>query len=97
MDWSNYSLIIIHRSGNNIAVYGNTNQVKDPNEAIQNFDKALQIDPNATGALNNKGDVLYELGRHDEAIQNYDKVLQIDPNNQGTLSMKNSALKELDR
>ena len=28
-------------------------------EAIPYYDKALQIDPNDTDALNNKGDVLY--------------------------------------
>ena len=32
-------------------------------EAIQNYDKALQIDPNDTYALNEKGDALYDLDR----------------------------------
>jgi len=32
-------------------------------EAIQNYDKALQIDPNYTDALNSKGNVLKELCR----------------------------------
>jgi len=32
-------------------------------EALQNLDKALQIDPNYTDALNSKGNVLKELCR----------------------------------
>ena len=44
------------------------------------FDKALQIDPNDTDALNSKGDALINLGKYDEAIQYFDKALQVDPN-----------------
>ena len=64
-------------------------------EAIQYFDKALQIDPNDTVALNNKGDALYQLGKYDEAIQNYDKALQIDPNDTVALNNKGNALSTL--
>ena len=61
-------------------------------EAIQYYDKALQIDPNDTVALNNKGVALSDLDRYDEAIQNYDKALQIDPNYTDALNNKGNAL-----
>ena len=61
-------------------------------EAIQYYDKALQVDPNYTDALNNKGDALYDLDKYDEAIQIFDKALQIDPNDTDALNSKGDAL-----
>ncbi|HJT85719.1 MAG TPA: tetratricopeptide repeat protein [Nitrososphaeraceae archaeon] len=66
-------------------------------EAIQNYDKVLRIDPTNTDALNKKGFALYLLDRYDEALQNYDKALQIDPNNTLALSNKGDVLYDLDR
>ncbi|MCJ7444801.1 MAG: tetratricopeptide repeat protein [Methanotrichaceae archaeon] len=51
-------------------------------EAIQAYDKALELDPNNTGALNLKGLDLVKLGKHDEAIAAYDKAIELDPNNE---------------
>ena len=61
-------------------------------EAINVFDKVLAIEPNNTGALNNKGLVLGSLGRYDEAIVYFDKVLAIDPNNTNALDAKEFVL-----
>ncbi|AEF95692.1 tetratricopeptide repeat protein [Methanotorris igneus] len=49
-------------------------------EAIECYDKALEIEPDFVEAWNNKGLALYELGRYSEAIKCYDKALEIDPN-----------------
>ena len=49
------------------------------NEAIEYYDKALEIDPENAEALNNKGVALDDLGKYNEAIEYYDKVLEIDP------------------
>src|SRR5215217_9641600 len=49
------------------------------NEAIQYYDKALQIAPNDTETLFKKGDALYGLSSYTDAIQYFDKVLEIDP------------------
>ena len=57
-------------------------------EAIQYFDKVLEIDPNNVDALNNKAAALTKLAKYDEAIQYFDKVLEIDPNNAIALSNK---------
>ena len=64
---------------------------------IQYYDKALQIDPNYTHALNNKGSALINLGKYDEAIQYLDKALQIDPNDTLALNNKGGALINLER
>ena len=66
-------------------------------EAIQYYNKALQIDPNQTLALNSKGEALYMLDKYDEAIQHYDKALQIDTNDTDALFNKGLALNNLDR
>ena len=64
-------------------------------EAIQYFDKVLEIDPKNVDALNNKGVSLGNLHKYDEAIQYFDKVLEIDPKNVEALNNKAAALIKL--
>jgi tetratricopeptide (TPR) repeat protein len=47
-------------------------------EAIQCYDKVLELDPAFKRAWNNKGFALALLGKHGEAIQCYDKALELD-------------------
>ena len=44
-------------------------------EAIEAFDKAIEIDPNYTAAYNNKGNALYDIGRKKECIACYDLAI----------------------
>ena len=64
-------------------------------EAIQAFDKAIEIDPKYTKAWNIKGLALNYLGEYDEAIQVLDKAMEIDPNNALTWNIKGVALDNL--
>ncbi|WP_375496211.1 tetratricopeptide repeat protein, partial [uncultured Nostoc sp.] len=48
-------------------------------EAIANYQKAIQLDPKYAGAYNGLGNVLYEQEKLDEAIANYQKAIQLDP------------------
>jgi tetratricopeptide (TPR) repeat protein len=48
-------------------------------EAIQAYDKAIQLDPNYAKAWSNKGMALVNMGKLDEAIQAFDKAIWIDP------------------
>jgi tetratricopeptide (TPR) repeat protein len=52
-------------------------------EAIENFDRALEIDPNYVAALYNKGISLDKLGKHEEAALYFNKAAEIDPNYNG--------------
>jgi tetratricopeptide (TPR) repeat protein len=54
---------------------------RHPQEALQCFDKALEIDPKNVIVWTNKGLALGLLGRDREAIQCFDKALEIDPKN----------------
>ena len=49
-------------------------------EAIECFDKAIEINPDFVCAWHGKGRVLYEQGKYEEAIKCYDKAIEIDPN-----------------
>jgi superkiller protein 3 len=48
-------------------------------EALQAYDKAIQLNPYYVLAYCNKGNVLNSLGMREEAIQAYDKALQLKP------------------
>lgn len=65
------------------------------NEAIECYDKVLEIDPNHIIAWNNKGWALNELGRYSEAVACLDKALQLDPNLAVAWSNKGYALEKL--
>lgn len=49
-------------------------------EAIEHYQKAIQIDPSFPETPNNLGVALAAEGRFDEAIENYHKAIQIAPN-----------------
>jgi tetratricopeptide (TPR) repeat protein len=48
-------------------------------EAIDAYDRALNINPDYSIVWNNKGVVLSRLGRYEEAIDAYDRALSINP------------------
>jgi protein O-mannosyl-transferase len=49
-------------------------------EAVVQYQKALEIDPNYAEAHNNLGAALFQKGQLDEAVVQYQKALEIDPN-----------------
>jgi len=64
-------------------------------EALRCFDIALEIDPNFTGALGNKGYTLNELKKYEEAIKCFDRALEIDPKDFKSCHNKGRALWKL--
>jgi len=48
-------------------------------EALKEFDKALEIYPESAVAWDGKGRVLEKQGKNEEALKCYDKALEIDP------------------
>ena len=65
-------------------------------EAISYFDSVLQIHPNDTAALVNKGNALARLGNPYTAMHYFDEALKIDPGNHLARSNLNIARSELD-
>jgi len=66
-------------------------------EAVQAYDKAIQLNPDYAEAYCNRGNTLKDLGRLDEALQNYDKVIQLKPDFAEAYCNLGAVLKELGR
>jgi tetratricopeptide (TPR) repeat protein len=48
-------------------------------EAIECFNRAIELGPKNAEAWNNKGAALGKLGRYDEAMEHFDIAIGIDP------------------
>ncbi|MGK7945157.1 MAG: tetratricopeptide repeat protein [Microcystaceae cyanobacterium] len=57
-------------------------------EAIANWDKALELNPQLTQAWHNRGNALATLGRVEEALQSLDQALDLNPEDAQTLNTK---------
>jgi len=66
-------------------------------EALQCFDKAIQLEPNNAEYWNKKGNALHNLYRYSEALQCFDKAIQLEPNNAEYWNKKGNALHNLYR
>ena len=64
-------------------------------EAIECYDKSIEIDPDNPVVWNNKGLALNLLGKHNEAIASYDNAIKIDPNDADVWNNKGLALHAL--
>ncbi len=47
--------------------------------ALEAFDEALEMDPQNTWALNNRGSVYLQLQQMDRALENFEMALEVDP------------------
>jgi len=72
--------------GKNVVVLNNKgvalSRLGKYNEAIEVYDRALQLDPEYVSAWNNKGVVLSRLGKYAEAIEAFDRALRTHSANQ---------------
>jgi tetratricopeptide (TPR) repeat protein len=66
-------------------------------EALNCYDKALRLNPEAADVWNNKGIILDELGRFDEAISCFEKAIRSNPNDDYAWNNKGFTLSKLDR
>ncbi len=53
------------------------NQTK---EAIDDFNKSIQLSPENAAVYNNRGNVLMDLGHPDEAVKDFDRAIALSPN-----------------
>ncbi|MBF0358323.1 MAG: tetratricopeptide repeat protein [Magnetococcales bacterium] len=69
----------------------------DLDQAIEWYQKTLEIKPDSTAALNNIGGILKNQGRLDESIAILEKVVNIEPNNPEALNNLGCAMVEQGR
>ncbi len=50
------------------------------NQAIADYSKAIELDPNAANVYNNRGVAYYALDEYDLAVADYSKAIELDPN-----------------
>ena len=53
------------------------NQTK---EAIDDFNKSIQLSPDNATVYNNRGNALMDLGHPDEAVKDFDRAIALSPN-----------------
>jgi len=66
-------------------------------EALEAYEKAIEINPQNTDAWFNKGNTLGELGRFEEALEAYEKAIEINPQNTDAWNNKGNTLDDLGR
>jgi len=77
--------------------YFSTNNLGSFQDAINNYDKGLAIDPNNIELLANKGQTLFKAEKYIEAIQVLDKCFVVDPNEVSCNYYKGLSLEKLGR
>jgi tetratricopeptide (TPR) repeat protein len=71
--------------------------LRQPEQALIHYNKALALKPDYPEALNNRGNVLRDLKRPEEALASYDRALAIKPDNADALNNRGNALRDLGR
>ncbi len=84
-----FTLIIVGLTGDIIRRMGKYQDITKP------YEKAFEINPNDTIALNNKGTQLAEFIEYKEAIKCFDKILKIDSNDSAAWHNKGVVLDKL--
>ena len=64
-------------------------------QAISDYNKALEINPRNANAYSNRGNVYYHKGQYDQAISDYNKALEINPRFAKAYSNRASAYKSI--
>ncbi|WP_048059104.1 tetratricopeptide repeat protein [Methanococcus vannielii] len=59
--------------------------LKEYNESLKCFEKALELDPNEDIDLKNAGWVFYDLNDYQKALYYFEKALELDPTSQGAM------------
>ena len=63
------------------AYQGDKIRAQQPQTALKNFDRAIELKQNSVLGWSGKGDVLYQLERYREALEAYSQAARFDPNN----------------
>ena len=48
-------------------------------EALADFNRAIELDPEDAWALAGRGETYWAMGRYDQALADYDRAIELDP------------------
>ena len=65
-----------------------------PDKALADFSKAIELDPKLRDGLVNRGVVYEKLGQWDKALDHYSKAIELDPNRELAWSNRGVDLRE---
>ena len=65
--------------------------------AIEDLDKAIELNPNNEAGYINRGNSKNNFGQYQEAIEDYDKAIQLNPNNQDAYFYRKNAYENLNK
>ena len=85
------SLVVINLLGASLQGQGKLQ------EAVESFDKVIELKPDYAAAYSNRGAVLKELGQLEKAVENYNQAIQLQPDLAETYSNRGIALQELEQ
>ena len=64
--------------------------------SIEDYDRAIELDPNVAAAYYNRGHSYSDLGQYQRAIEDFDKAIELDPNYAEARTHRERALRALD-
>lgn len=70
---------------------------REPEAALEQFQKLMAIQPNSAAAWKGRGDALFSLGRHYGALESYNKAIAFQSNDVKALNNKGKVLYRLGR
>jgi tetratricopeptide (TPR) repeat protein len=73
------------------------NDLRRYEEALQDLNRALELDPNNTQALGLRGNTYLTMKRYEQALRDLNRALQLDPNNAQTLGLRGDTYRKMKR
>ena len=68
-----------------------------PDEAIELFNQAIEIDPKFSDAYSGRAFAYYIKGNNDQAIADYTKVIELDPSNADVYISRGSSYNDIEK
>ena len=66
-------------------------------EALEAFDRAIELDPNYAPPHNGRGNALRDLNRYEDALEAYNRAIELDPNYAPPHNNRGNTLSDLNR
>jgi len=62
-----------------------------PEKALENYNKAIQLEPGKAQPYNNRGKIYFDRGEMDKALADYNKCIELEPNHVNALANRGAA------